>query len=468
VSQRVRALVICVIAAAAFVLGGTARWHRVDAFAQSNSVPNLAAIRAIVEAPIKAGKVAGASVVVARQGQTILAESFGQADLELDVPMPADASFEIGSVTKQFTAAAVLLLAERGKLAVDDELTKYLPDFPTHNQRITIRHLLTHTSGIKGYTEMPEFADLMPLRKSPETLVKLFADKPLDFAPGENLVYNNSAFFLLGLIIEKVSGQTYADFVKANLFDKVGMPGSYYCSERAVRHHHAHGYDTFANALVLKGAISHVWPYSAGSLCSTAADLTAWTSALHGGRVVSAESYRAMTTPASLADGTKTRYGFGILLADLRGRRAISHGGGINGFLSEVEYYPDSALSIVILLNTAGPVGPGDLARDIADVVLGKVSAPSTTYAGDLSAFAGTFEGVGRGRPTVATIVLEDGKLTMKGTGPEPRVLAYRSGETFAAGETLVIFERDGGRVTRLRLDAGAGHYVLKKKGDRS
>ena len=432
--------------------------------AQPAGAPDLAAIRAVVDAPIAAKKVAGASVVVARHGQTILAQSFGQADLELDVPMPADASFEIGSVTKQFTASAILLLAERGKLAIDDDLTKYLPDFPVHNQRITIRHLLTHTSGIKGYTELPEFGDLMPLRKSPETLVKLFADKPLDFAPGENLVYNNSAYFLLGLIIEKVSGQKYADFVKANLFDKVGMPGSYYCSESAIHHHHAHGYDTFANTLVLKGAISHVWPFSAGSLCSTAADLTAWNVALHGGKILSAESYRAMTTPATLADGTKTRYGFGVMLSDLRGRRAISHGGGINGFLSEVEYYPDSGLSIVILLNTAGSVGPGDLARDIAEVVLGKVPEPTHTYSGDLAAFAGTFEGVGRGRPSVVTITAEGGKLTMKGTGPEARVLAFQSGETFSAGETLVIFERDAGRVVRLRLDSGAGHVVLKKK----
>jgi CubicO group peptidase (beta-lactamase class C family) len=432
-------------------------------FAQSAGTPDLAAIRGIVEAPIAAKKVAGASVVVAQQGQTLLAQSFGQADLELDVPMPADASFEIGSVTKQFTAAAILLLAERGKLAIDDELTKYLPDFPTHNQHITVRHLLTHTSGIKGYTELPEFRDLMPLRKSPETLVKLFADKPLDFAPGENLVYNNSAYFLLGLIIEKVSGEKYADFVKANLFDKVGMPGSYYCSESAIHHHHAHGYDTFANTLILKGAISHAWPFSAGSLCSTAADLTAWNMALHGGKVLSTESYRALTAPASLNDGTKTRYGFGVLLADIRGRRAISHGGGINGFLSEVEYYPDSGLSIVILLNTAGSVGPADLARDIADVVLGKLPETSNTYRGDLSAFAGTFEGVGRGRPTSVTITVEKGKLTMKGTGPEPRALAFRSGDTFASAETLVTFERDGGHVVRMRLDSGAGYYILKK-----
>jgi len=117
-----------------------------------------------------------------------------------------------------------------------------------------------------------------------------------------------------------------------------------------------------------------------------------------------------------------------------------------------------------VLLNTAGPVNPSELARDIADVVLGKLPEPSTTYSGDLSAFAGTFEGVGRGRPTVVTIAVEGGKLMMKGTGPEPRALAFRSGETFAMGESLVMFERDGGRVTRLRLDTGGGHVVLKKK----
>jgi len=462
VSPRFRSHVTVTVAVS--ILVGVAGWRATRTFAQSSGPPDLAAIRAIVEAPIKSGKVAGAAVAVARQGQSILSESFGKADLELDVPMPADASFEIGSVTKQFTAAAIMLLVERGKLGLDDELTKYLPDYPTNGQRITIRHLLTHTSGIKGYTELPEFGDLMPLRKSPDTLVKLFSGKPLDFAPGENLVYNNSGFFLLGLIIEKVGGQSYADFVKANLFDKVGMPGSYYCSERAIHRHHAHGYDTFANALVLKGAISHVWPFAAGSLCSTAADLSAWTAALHGGRVLSAESYRAMTTPAALNDGTKTRYGFGIGLGDIRGRHAIAHGGGINGFLSEVEYYPDSGLSIVVLLNTAGPAGPADLAKDIADVVLGKVPEPTNTYSGDLTAFAGTFEGVGRGRPTVVTIAVDGGKLMMKGTGPEPRALAFRSGETFAAGEALVAFVRDGGRVTRLHLDTGGGHVVLKKK----
>jgi CubicO group peptidase (beta-lactamase class C family) len=429
--------------------------------------PAVSAIDRTIQAPIAAGKVAGASISVMRRGETIRSKSYGSADLELDVPMPADASFEIGSVTKQFTAASILLLAERGRLSVDDDVTKHLPEYPTHGQLITIRHLLTHTSGIKGYTEMAEFGDLMKLNKPRETLVTLFGEKPLDFKPGEALVYNNSAYFLLGLIIEKLSGQTYADFVKSNLFDKVGMPGSYYCSESAVHHHHAHGYDTDNGTLVLKGFISHSWPYSAGSLCSTASDLSAWLAALHGGKILSADSYRAMITPMSLADGTTTRYGFGVGIAELGGRRLIFHGGGINGFLSEVEYFPDSGLSIVVLLNTAGPVGPADLAREISDAVLGKLPERAASFTGDLTAYAETFEGAGRGRPTTVTITADGAALTMKGNGPPsapPQTLTYRGGETFAVKDTLVIFEREAGRVTRLRLDNVFGHYPLTRK----
>jgi D-alanyl-D-alanine carboxypeptidase len=435
--------------------------------AQSATSTPAAAIDAIMETPIRAGKVAGASIAVTRRGETIASKSYGLADLELDVPMPADASFEIGSVTKQFTAASILLLAERGKLSVDDDVTKHLPQYPTHGQQITIRHLLTHTSGIKGYTELPEFGDMMKLTKPRETLVALFGEKPLDFPPGQALVYNNSAYFLLGLIIEKVSGQPYGDFVKANLFDKAGMPGSYYCSESAVHRHHAHGYDTNNGTLVLKGFISHTWPYAAGSLCSTASDLSAWLAALHGGNVLSADSYQAMTTPTALADGTKVRYGFGVGVAQLGGRTAIYHGGGINGFLSEADYYPESGLSIVVLLNTAGPANPGDLARAIADAVLGTTPERTTTFTGDLSSFAGTYEGVGRGRPTTVTIAAEAGALTMKGAGAPtapPQTLTYRGGDTFGVNNTLVVFEREGGRVTRLRLDSVFGHYPLKKK----
>ena len=194
-----------------------------SAAAQSNLV---AAIDAIVEAPIKAGRVAGASVAVVRGNETIAERSYGLADLQLDVPTPERAIYEIGSVTKQFTAAAILLLAEAGKLSLDDELTKFLTDYPTHGHRVTIRHLLNHSSGIKGYSELAEFGEVMMLKKPKQEIVNLFSSEPFDFAPGEDQIYNNSAYFLLGLIIEQVSGVSYADFVKSRLFDPIGMNDS--------------------------------------------------------------------------------------------------------------------------------------------------------------------------------------------------------------------------------------------------
>jgi len=422
-----------------------------------------ARIDAIVEAPIKAGTVAGASVAVVKGGATLLSKGYGLADIELNVPTPPGATYEIGSITKQFTAASILLLREQGKLSLDDEITKFLPEYPTQGHRITLRRLLNHTSGIKGYTEMDAFDDFSKLRRPREELVKLFGAQPFDFPPGEEQIYNNSAFFLLGLVIEKVSGGSYEDFIQKNLFDRVGMTSSYYCSERKVRKNHAHGYDTEANTLVLKGYLDHSWPYSAGSLCSNTADLVAWNRALHGGKVLTPASYTEMTSPGVLNDGTRIRYGLGIGLADIGGRHAIAHGGGINGFLSESQYYPDDDLIIVVLQNTAGSVNPRDLARQIADAVLGRPPDRSRPFTGDASAYAGTFTGRGRGRAATVTIAASGQVLTFTNAaaGSSPEALTYRGGDTFGFKDNLVIFEKEEGQVVRLRLDTGAGHNVL-------
>lgn len=433
-----------------------------SAAAQSNVA---ATVDAIVEAPIKAGSVAGASVAVARGHQTIVERGYGLADLQLDVPTPSRAIYEIGSITKQFTAAAILLLAEEGKLSLDDELTKFLPDYPTNGHRVTLRHLHNHTSGIKGYTELEEFGEFMLLKKPKEELVKLFSSKPFEFAPGEDLVYNNSAYFLLGLVIEKVSGQSYADFVKARLFDKIGMTDSSYCSERVIQKNKVHGYDTENGALVLKRYLDHSWPYAAGSLCSSAHDLVLWNRALHGGKVLKAESYRAMTTPGTLNDGAPVRYAMGVAMLDVGGRRVISHGGGINGFLSHAEYYPAEDLTVVVLFNTAGPVNPQTIAREIADAVLGKPAAAPRPYGGDLSAFAGSYSGRGRGRPTEIKIEARGPELHfVRGTGPSAtdERLHYLGADTFGFRDTLLHFRRTGGKVTGLRLDSVGANVELR------
>jgi CubicO group peptidase (beta-lactamase class C family) len=424
------------------------------------------AIDAIVEAPIRDGKVAGASVAVVRGNQTIVERGYGFADLQLDVPTPARAIYEIGSITKQFTAAAILLLAEDGKLSLDDELTKFLPDYPTNGHRVTLRHLHNHTSGIKGYTEMPEFGELMVRKKPREELVKLFSSQPFDFAPGEDLIYNNSAYFLLGLVIEKVSGQSYADFVKVRLFDKVGMTDSSYCSERAIQKRKVQGYDTANDALVLKGFIDHTWPYAAGSLCSTAHDLALWNRALHGGKVLKPESYRTMTTPGVLNDRSPIRYAMGVGVLDVGERRVISHGGGINGFLSHAEYYPAEDLTIVVLFNTAGPVNPQTTVRDIADAVLGKPTMPARSYDGDVSELSGSYRGRGRGRPTEIKVDARGSDLhLLRGAGPGATddKLHYRGDDVFAFRDTLLRFRREGGKVTGLRLDSLGTNVLLTR-----
>src|SRR6058998_2877497 len=222
----------------------------IQAFGQEN-IP--AKIDAIVGAPINAGRVAGASVAVVKGNETIVTKGYGFADLELDVPTPPQATYEIGSITKQFTAAAILLLAEQGKLSLADEMTKFLPDYPMQGNHVTIRQLLNHTSGIKEFTELRGYRDFQMLKRPREELVKVFSGRPFEFKPGEEQIYNNSAFFLLGLIIEQVSGKPYAQFIQEQLFDSVGMKDSYYCSERAIHKNHAHGYDTDRDGLVLKG-----------------------------------------------------------------------------------------------------------------------------------------------------------------------------------------------------------------------
>lgn len=442
--------------ALAFLLGSGAVFGQADLAAR---------IDAIAEAPIAAGKVAGASVAVVKDGETILMKGYGLADVELDVKTPPGASYEIGSVTKQFTAAAILLLQEDGKLSLDDEVTKFLPDYPTQGYRITLRQLLNHTSGIKSYTDLAEFNEFSRLDHPRDELVAMIGRQPFVFAPGEEQIYNNSAFFLLGLVIEKMSGMSYSAFVQQRLFDRVGMTNSYYCSERTAKKNHAHGYENEDGTLVLKGFIDHDWPYAAGSLCSNTEDLVLWNRALHGGKVLSPSSYAAMTTPETLNDGTKLRYGFGISAADIGGRRVIGHGGGIPGFLSESQYYPDDDLVIVVLLNTSGPVAPRAIAVDIAIAVLGPAPKRSQPISGDTSVYAGVYSGLGRGQPSTVTITATDQTLTfMRAGGSKPETLEYRGGQTFAFADTLVTFEPSNGAVNRLRLDIGFGNNLLVRQ----
>lgn len=437
----------------------------------TNRAELVAAIDSIAMAGIEDGRAAGMSIAVVRGTDTLLVKAYGSADLELDAPTPEDAVYEIGSVTKQFTAAAILLLQEDGKLSLEDDLTRWLPDYPSGGRSITVRRLLDHTSGIKGYTEMPAFGQIATQTLPRDSLVALFAAEPFDFEPGEALIYNNSAYFLLGLIIQEASAETYEDFVEERLFAAAGMESSRYCHKDELTPRRTKGYQPGPDGLRSADYLNHLWPYSAGSLCSTARDLVVWNQAVHGdggeggGGLLSSESYAELIVPGTLKDGAPVRYAKGLTITDRDGAKRIGHGGGIFGYLSELRYFPHADLSIVVLINTAGPVGPSAIAEAIEDLVLGPVApVRPRAFGGDVDAFLGTFRGPARGRRlTVEVTRGDDGELMIKTGAAEAQPVRWLGGSTFARGPTRFTFVIEDGRAAVLRVDQVTGVYVLAR-----
>lgn len=435
-------------------LSGQALTHALDS-----------AARAHVESPI----IPGVSVAVVRGGEVLLQRGYGFVDLEWGVRTPAegDASYEIGSVTKQFTAAAILLLAEEGRIDLDADVTEYI-DFGTRGRSIPVRRLLDHTSGVRSYTEMSVFETLSKLDLPRDTLVRLVEAEAFDFEPGTAQIYNNSAFFLLGLIVESRSGQTYEDFVQERLFDPAGMTASYYCDEVAMRDRRAHGYDAVGPERLIRARyLDHAWPYAAGSLCSTVDDLVKWNQALHGGRILSDASYQQMTTAQPLEDGSSIEYAMGIS-DGMRGETPVhSHGGGINGFVSMLAWYPEHQLSVVVLQNSTAPPGAGSLASTFADLVLGPTAEPpEQPFTGVLAEFEGTYRGPARGQDMEIRVEAAGGRLEFTTSGSDvPVVPVYVGDLTWVEDGVRYVFRRDGDRVVELRFAGGASHYVLRRTG---
>jgi len=443
-------------------------------FAAPEFAAQAAAIDSIMMEPVRDGSIAGASVAVAVDGEEVAVRAYGWADLELRVPTSADAVYEVGSVTKQFTSAGLLKLAEQGLVDLDSEIGNYLPDFPTQGNRITVRELLDHTSGIRGYTEMPAAYPYFVRRVPRDSLLALIADHPFDFPTGEHEIYNNSAYYLAGMILEQIAETTYEEYVEERLFGEFGMANSRYCSETEIQPGKAKGYDAGPDGLRHKGFIVHNIPFAAGSLCSTARDLLIWLGALHGGRVLSADSYRQLIEPGDLNDGTKTRYALGMATSDILGHRALHHGGGINGFLAESLYLPDEGLSVVVLLNTAGPTGPGALAREIVKVIAGDATPEPEPFEGDLAWYEGTYGGPARGGDMAIRVVADGEALTAavvtsggKDVPPDSQetdTLTYRGGTTFANGDHLATFEGGEDAADVLRLDVVFGYTVMRRR----
>jgi len=325
----------------------------------------------IADAIIKRGRVAALSIAVTRGRDTLVMKGYGLADVENDVAATAQTVYRIGSVTKQFTSVAVMQLVEQGKLSLDDDVTKYVPNAPTHGRRVLVRHLLNHTSGIPSYTDVgPSFGRVMRLDLSKDSLIATVRDDSLQFEPGSHFYYNNTGYFLLGMVIERVTGKPYGDYLRDALFAPNGLTSTVYCGTMPLIKHRARGYEGRPSGLVNADYISMDLPYAAGSLCSTVSDLAAWTRLLHGGKLVNASSFTTMTTPTKLTSGRPMQYGFGLFMDTLGAHRRIHHGGGINGFISELAYYPDDSLTVVVLSNTV-PAPAEQVADNLARVAFG-------------------------------------------------------------------------------------------------
>jgi len=403
------------------------------------------------------------SALVARDGTVLLNKGYGFANLEWEVRNSPTTRFRLGSITKQFTAACILLLEERGKLKVDDPVKKYMTDAPAAWDKVTLFNLLTHTSGIPGFTEFPDYASSEAIATTPERLVARFRDKPLEFQPGEKWNYSNSGYVLLGYLIEKISQQSYSQFVQENIFNPLGMKDSGYDSNSAIIPHRASGYTPSTKGVMNTGFIDMSIPFSAGGLYSTTEDLLRWEQGLMGGKLLSSASLQKMTTPF------KNDYAFGLAVRTVNGHKLIEHGGEIEGFNTELAYYPEDRLTVVVLANLNGQA-PEQIASKLAAVVHGEnVVLPSerkevTVPPAILAKYVGTYE-LAPGFDVVMT--LEGGQLMTQATGQPKFPLFAESETTFflkVVDAELEFLKNEKGDVTHFILHQGGRDTKGTKK----
>jgi D-alanyl-D-alanine carboxypeptidase len=298
----------------------------------------------------------GAAIIVTKDGKTVFRRAYGLADIEKRTPLTPDAVMRIGSITKQFTAVAIMMLEAEGKLGLQDDITKHLPNYPAPKQKVTIEHLLTHTSGIPSYTNKPEYMASMAKEMSVAQMIDSFKNDSLEFAPGSQFRYNNSGYFLLGAIVEKVSGVGYADFIAKNIFVPLDMKDTAYEGfERSGGRKRIEGYSRRESQFVaVANTMSMTQPYSAGALISRVDDLARWDAAITAGKLLKAETWKRVFTPYTLTDGTKSAYGYGWNIGKTRGRDSIEHGGSISGFRSHALRIPSEGVYVALIMNTIG------------------------------------------------------------------------------------------------------------------
>jgi CubicO group peptidase (beta-lactamase class C family) len=334
-----------------------------------------ARVDSAVEAQQKAQKIPGVSLAVCRDGKIIKATGYGLANVELDVPMTPETVLQTGSVGKQFTSTAVMMLFEEGKLGLDDKIARYLPESPAAWKDVTIRELLTHTSGIPDYTgEESTNKGVIDLRKdyAEEQLIPAFATMPMGFAPGEKWSYSNTGYVLLGIIIHRVTGEFYGDFLQERIFRPLGMTSTQIISEADIVPHRSSGYRLVKGQLKNQEWVSPSLNTTAdGALYTNVLDLAKWDAALYTTRLVRHSSFDLMWSPVKLNDGKTYPYGYGWSLGSRNGHKVVAHDGAWQGFTMSIARYLDDRLAIIVMTNLdSGNSKPEKIATDVAGIYL--------------------------------------------------------------------------------------------------
>jgi CubicO group peptidase (beta-lactamase class C family) len=377
----------------------------------------------------------GCVVMVVKDDKIIYRKAFGLANTELNIPMQPGMLFRIGSMTKQYTAIAVLQLAEQGKIDLQDSIQKYIKDFPSKGYTITIENLLTNTSGIKDYLSEISNPSKQKETYTPKDGVDYIKDEPLNFKSGSNYKYSNSNFYLLGYIIEMVTGETYEKYLQENVIDRAGLKNTFYIDPKIDIPNMPQGYSKF-DGKIEKATLEAIdIMYSAGGLVSNADDIYKWHHALYDQQLVKKETLEKATTPFKFDDGTFSQYAYGWFVKDIDGSKTIEHSGSTDGFQSDEIYLPNENVFVVTLFNCyEADMDWQLLTNDIARVALGKPLNNEVKVKEDvLKSYVGTYEVNVDSVNHKLIVTFGDGRLSVEASNPAdrlPKVFLYAKSET--------------------------------------
>lgn len=434
-------------------------------------IPRLrAALRmdALVSAYAKLGRFSGA-VLVARGPKPLFARAYGNANYEHGVPNTVNTPFRIGSQTKSFTAIAVLLLREEGRLSVTDPIARYLPDYP-RGEEITIHHLLTNTSGIPDYITAEGFTAIMGLPRSLDQVIASFRDQPLLFRPGERMSYSNSGWILLGAIIERVTGEPYGDHIAKRILTPLGMRNSGLALGDRVLTGHADGYVCDGRQVSRVPRLDNSNQHAAGGLHSTVLDLHRWNRGLHGGRLLRQDSLRQLLTPHVEAEGGA--YGYGFLIGTAFGRERVETSGGTIGFVSTSTFYPADDLFVTVLSNIENGAY-AEIEHALAAIAFGEPYEPPTGRVfvtvdpAIFDRYLGRYTMTFLGRTATMDVTRDGDRLMAEVHGLNRTELRPMSPTRYFArmkGEVELDFVVDGDRPAQRIAMNWAGHAVTAKR----